>query len=170
MDQEHRVCELLLFFSLALIHSWKQAEEDTQHKSRCAQTEHLSQVCITCMPLFKGSWPLKVSVYDLCFISSPSIYFAGSKPLQRKEFLYRGESIHRKQNTWRNLCKWRRSFSSWTSKSQHDLELELLFKQSVSHAVSVVVCVALEPKDTFWKMSWNKREIVSVRSSTLLSL
>lgn len=28
MDQEHRVYELFLIFSLALIPSWKQAEED----------------------------------------------------------------------------------------------------------------------------------------------
>lgn len=132
--------------------------------------QNMFQVCITCMPLFKGSWPLKISVCDLSFISSPSIDFAGSKPLQRKAFLQRMESIHRKQNTWRNLCKWGRSFHSWTSKSQHDLELEVLFKRRVSHGASVLVCVVLEPKDTFWKISWNKKGILSVRNSTLLLL
>lgn len=63
--------------------------------------------------------------------------------------LYRSEIIHRKKKHGRNLWKWGRSFRSWTDKSQHDLELELVFKRSVSHDESVLVCVVHDPKNAF---------------------
>jgi len=92
---------------------------NSQQKSRCAQTQtgHLSQVCIMCMYLFKGSWSLRLSVCDLWFISVPSIDFVGSKALQRKEFLHRSGGIHSKPKYTEKFEQVREVFCSWKNSS-----------------------------------------------------